>query len=403
MSDGVGDRTQSIRSDEPVAQTCSKVLFDFSNIRNGGSLQVASATLHDLCEQNLVRQHSWLSECEIWISPALERNTTTALSRLPGVVRVVDTSPGIRSTLALWRPARRDFLLKFTLFGPTYLPRMAEFQICGFADGTLVNKHVTRGRSGSISNLVDKGRALIKRRAIRLEDQLVVETDRMAQLAHRWHGGSIRPVVIPNQPHPVFSIPIRREPWDPFAAAREGRVLRLLSPARLYPHKNLGYLAEVARALAFRGITVQFFVTLRPKEWEKFSSAGNPAIVNVGEQTPVEMNDLYEHTDAVFFPSLLETASATPLEALVKRLPLFASDRWFVRDQVGNAAWYFDPLDPESGAEAVCAAIANPALVSSRIRSGEKVIGQLLSAGSRTQQYLALVDSRLRFCSGGRC
>ena len=57
--------------------------------------------------------------------------------------------------------------------------------------------------------------------------------------------------------------------------------------------------------------------------------------------------------DAIIFPSLLECFSATPLEAMIMKKPLFASDRGFIKDVCFDFAYYFEPTDPESAAAVI--------------------------------------------------
>ncbi|WP_416954714.1 glycosyltransferase [Nocardioides sp. T5] len=56
---------------------------------------------------------------------------------------------------------------------------------------------------------------------------------------------------------------------------------------------------------------------------------------------------LYEACDGVVFP-VLTSASPSLLEAMRASRPLVASDRPFVREVAGDAAWYFEPTDPAS-------------------------------------------------------
>ena len=83
-----------------------RVVFDLSNLRAGGGLQVASATLADLCAADLQgRFADFLPETELWISPAVMRNLTVDPGELPGKVVVEASKP---SLVALFRGPRPD-------------------------------------------------------------------------------------------------------------------------------------------------------------------------------------------------------------------------------------------------------------------------------------------------------
>ena len=58
-------------------------------------------------------------------------------------------------------------------------------------------------------------------------------------------------------------------------------------------------------------------------------------------------------TTGVIFPSLLECFSATPIEAMIMKKPVFASDRLFVRQSCDGFVNYFDPNSPESIAKSI--------------------------------------------------
>jgi glycosyltransferase involved in cell wall biosynthesis len=72
--------------------------------------------------------------------------------------------------------------------------------------------------------------------------------------------------------------------------------------------------------------------------------------------------DVYRSADAYIFPSIMETFSFTYLEAMRFGLPILTSDRDFARDRCGDAALYFDPLDPRSVAKSMARIIEDQEL-----------------------------------------
>ena len=79
------------------------------------------------------------------------------------------------------------------------------------------------------------------------------------------------------------------------------------------------------------------------------------SIRNVGALVLPQCPNFYKALDGVVFPSLLECFSAVPLETMMMRRPLFASDRAFIRDCCHEHAYYFDPLDAASIARTIAA------------------------------------------------
>lgn len=178
------------------------------------------------------------------------------------------------------------------------------------------------------------------------------------------------------------------------AIASAGGDFLLLYTTRAYPHKNLEFLPAVRAAAARRGIRVRFLVTLTKAEWKSTSEAFRSASVNVGPVNVSEIAALHAAADGVFFPSLLEASSATPLEALALGSPLFASDRDFVRAAAADAAHYFDPLDPDSAAEVLAAGFSDRTALEQARQIGHRVVTSLPTARERAERYLGLLTGR---------
>ena len=102
--------------------------------------------------------------------------------------------------------------------------------------------------------------------------------------------------------------------------------IRLLYTTRDYPHKNLDFLPSVRLHAESLGLDLKFVVTLTNDEWVTKSSDFHASCVNVGPVRVGEIADLHAQVFGVFFPSLLEASSATPMEAMALGSPLFASD-----------------------------------------------------------------------------
>ena len=116
---------------------------------------------------------------------------------------------------------------------------------------------------------------------------------------------------------------------------------------------------------------------------------------NVGPLRVGQLPALYRAADATIFPSLLESQSVTPLEALATSCPLAASDRPFVRSVVGEAAWYVDPHDPVSAAGAVQGLLTDRPERERRRRLGLDLMASWPTATDRAAAYLDLVSEEL--------
>ncbi len=84
-----------------------------------------------------------------------------------------------------------------------------------------------------------------------------------------------------------------------------------------------------------------------------------------------------------------------PLEAMRMGLPLFASDRDFVRSVCGDVPIYFDPEDVLAAAEVLARALRDPDGLAERARRGAVWVGQLPTAAHRAHDYAAIVSEEL--------
>lgn len=130
----------------------------------------------------------------------------------------------------------------------------------------------------------------------------------------------------------------------------------LVYPANYYPHKNIDILIEVAAALKSRGSHIGIVTTLDGHEHEGAAAFLEQVrqrdlgdtLVNVGRRSADEIPALYRASCGLLMPTLLETFGLPYVEAMQHGRPILTSDRDFSRAVCGDAAAYFDPLDPRS-------------------------------------------------------
>jgi glycosyltransferase involved in cell wall biosynthesis len=139
--------------------------------------------------------------------------------------------------------------------------------------------------------------------------------------------------------------------------------LRLCYPALGHPHKNHEILPETFRILRDTyGIDdVAIFVTVEPAD--SFNARNfllavdalglNRQIVNLGRLDQPEVATVYRYSHGLLMPTLLESFSLTYLDAMQFGVPILTSDYYFAREVCADAAWYFDPLDPNAIASVI--------------------------------------------------
>ena len=124
-------------------------------------------------------------------------------------------------------------------------------------------------------------------------------------------------------------------------------------------HKNIQIIPEVARILKekYQCEDVCFITTFKSETIGVKTMIGKFRLYgiekmwnNVGSKSQKELIDVYRICDIGFFPSLLETFSATLLEYMCFGLPTVISDMQFNTEVMGDAALRFSPLDAEDAA-----------------------------------------------------
>ena len=136
-----------------------------------------------------------------------------------------------------------------------------------------------------------------------------------------------------------------------FSPADVPREPFLLYPANAWPHKNHDRLFEAVALLRREHRDLRLVLT--------GEHADVPDYVDVrGRVSQDELVELYRRASALVFPSLYEGFGQPLLEALACACPVACSDLPPLREVAGDAAVYFDALDPESIAAATLDTIA---------------------------------------------
>ena len=329
-----------------------KVEVYTANLRRGGAVVTASAIVSSVVDYLDAHGHAGIDAITFITSPQVmselpEGMLTVSRERVQFQVRE-DSLPR-----ALVRRATRNADVRFVVFGPDYVRSGSStiVTVCGFADGTLIQSW--RGSGPALPPSSSRKRVIkaLKMGRLKSYDGYIVQTNAMAfELKHQV--GSKPVLTLPNLISPAFKNTPRHPPLPlPKRAAGE---LRLLYPARGYPHKNHSILDPVSKIFTRKfGSRLTFVTTLNESEWNELGGASLDSLINVGAVGSRDLPSLYEATDGLFFPSLNETFSASPLEAAFMRRPILACDLPFNRELLDDKAFYFSPDSTESAADLI--------------------------------------------------
>ena len=160
---------------------------------------------------------------------------------------------------------------------------------------------------------------------------------------------------------------------------------RLFALTRYYSHKNLEallavfdkYRSELKDVICILTIDAKDH-TDAPRLLKKIDTLGlSNQLINIGSVEQRLLPRLYEFSDALILPTLLESFSGTYVEAMRYCTPILTSDRDFAQAVCKQAALYFDPLDAKSILDVIL-----------RLKNDTKVGDELVALGSERLQEL---------------
>lgn len=363
-----------------------KICLDASNIHEGGALQVATSLLDEFAIiARSCDEYRWLSRTKVLVSPQLMKELRQSTVEALTVVQVAPRGRLPRFTLR----APGDLCLQ--IFGPVYNLIPPKRSITGYADVTAI----LGTRDLSRSRLV-RARGFLSRRLIKRSTVVVVESEWFASRVIETTGVSSQSIrVIPNSLGAGF---LRGSPVECSYRPLAGPVDYLFGyVARGYPHKNHRFLGALGYAFETKfKKSAKFVVTLTDHEWSALSSSTRRYCINVGPLRSSELQSFYRSVDAIVFPSLLESYSASPIESMFCGTPVFASDRDFMTSLFGSAVSYIDPFDAEDAAVRIVRWFHNDQARTDQLREMRTFVDEVPSSTDRAMRYLALLDEQLR-------
>jgi glycosyltransferase involved in cell wall biosynthesis len=192
---------------------------------------------------------------------------------------------------------------------------------------------------------------------------------------------------------------------------------KMLCLSAYYTHKNIEIFLPVAELIRQRGLDCQIVVTLAAEQHPGAAAFLRgiaerdlaDVIRSVGPVPMSQVPSLYQQTDALLLPTLLESFSGTYVEAMFHRKPILTSRLPFAKGVCGDAALYFDPQDPQDIVGQIERIIGDPALRATLADRGTEVLGRLPDWRQATAAFLDIFartlaprrDSALRGAPGG--
>jgi len=367
-----------------------KALINISNIHGGGALQVAISFVSELMafEEVDARIKVLVSD---EVAKALGQDQ---LAKSNWDIEVFNTY-GLKTLWSGLNIIQKDYDVVFTLYGPKYTLFKAKRDIVGFAQLWILEfeNPVTRAMS-NIARSKLKAKFALQKWFFKRADHLVVELEHVKQSL--WEQDVFDQGHISVVHNTLSNLYLDSSLWQGLRLERSKDQIAIGFVTRDYSHKNIQILPKVAKILREKyHLPVKFYLSLTDAEWQNYSQDFGDYGQTVGALNVYQCPTFYRQMDAVIFPSLLECFSATPLEALVMKKPLFSSERGFVRDVCQDHAMYFDPLDAKDIARVVADYFQGTQKTDAELEQARNHVLNFSNATQRAKDYLQIIQQHL--------
>ncbi len=158
-----------------------------------------------------------------------------------------------------------------------------------------------------------------------------------------------------------FAKAAKEETDKPEIFTSSPKYFNLFMLSKFCAHKNFESLIEIFRKFQDKLSDFRCIITIAAdqhpnapkflKDVERYDLQGH--IVNVGPLRQEELAGYFYNSDAMFFPTTLESFSGTYLEAMHFGLPIITSDLDFAHYVCDKAAIYFNPWDANDAVEKI--------------------------------------------------
>ncbi|MCH2181528.1 MAG: glycosyltransferase [Mariniblastus sp.] len=330
------------------------IALNMTTLNQGGVLQRAVSFIENM--PTGLDAFQW----RLFISKRVKQELDQRAIQLDCPVSVFEHSPARRASLRHQIARAIDATspgLVFTFCGPSYL-KLSAPELMGVADGWVT--HSTRQAYRSLSPWQNRLGLYLASRYKRgwfgTAQQWIVQTETAKRgLAERCHVPTDKIHVVPNALAPWYQTD------EPIELRQAGQTLRILYFAAPYAHKRHAWLPAICKVIEELGErNFEIVITIDPSspiaqkvmaEARRLGVANR--IVNLGSVPVADGLNVYRGAHICFVPSILETFSATYLEAMATRTPIVACDLDFARETCGQAAVYFEPASPRDAARKI--------------------------------------------------
>jgi len=342
-------------------------------------------------------RHALDSEKFLWhfaISPQVAETLEAYHLTLDHRFRIIDPSPARsrNSRIELIKLIdKTPFIGVYTMAGPAYIEtNLTHVQGISHAFITHPRLEAFFLRPGIYHTFRRLLETIIKAHYSLKADFFIFQTESARSgFCKRYHISFNRTRVIPNAfDRELFEMP--KECKNVADSSRKKIII--FCPAAAYFHKGLHFIPDIASELVkiANGLVFEFILSLDETSvlWNVVKKRNKRLnterfVHTIGSYNYRDSASLYQNSTLVFVPSLLETYSATYLEAMVARRPLIVAERPFAREICRDAALYVEPKNSRETAMKILGLINNKELQKRFVMNGLQVLASSIDQDQR--------------------
>lgn len=359
-------------------------LINASNLKAGGGLQVAQSIVDQLPRFS---EHRFIVVLSTFINDkdiTRGENMVVYKYNIPHSVKTIlfGRDPFLDG-LVLNNPV--DAVL--TVFGPSlWIPKCKH--LCGFARAQLV-------LTGSpyYQRLTLKEKITYKLWTWLFKnssDSFFTENAYISEMLPKLFGGSTKVYTVSNYYNQVFDHP---EEWRQTNYLLPFKGTTCLSVSSHYLHKNFEILIKASRYLRekYPDFKCRFVLTFDSDEMPVPEDVRDTFLF-IGKVDVSECPYLYEQSDIMFMPTLMECFTATYPEAMRMEVPIVTTDLDFAHSLCGSAACYFSAVDASAAAEAIYKVATNKAYASFLVNNGKEQLKKFGNYEQRAEKLIGILE-----------
>jgi hypothetical protein len=120
-------------------------------------------------------------------------------------------------------------------------------------------------------------------------------------------------------------------------------------PASYVSHKNFDIFDGLVKFIVSSNSLFKIILTLPPSDFILFSKNKTPIeldiFINIGYVSLDSIYSIYDQSDFLLFPSILESYGLPLIESMFLKTPILCSDLDYAKEICGTEAFYFNPFD----------------------------------------------------------